>query len=241
MPSEFKKLWSVLSRKEIWLSASSLTDHLCVIKIGSHSAFPGKIRAVSLEGVWVKLDQTKLEKALFLKTQNQLPVEVLGYLIVNEDRYYFVGQISNASDFKISELSLELFLPYRFEMFKLDRRSNFRVKLPESEFFEAVINEYENQACQIRTIVKDVSGGGVRLVCKDSEVFEGLRVDTKIKGSLKPTQEKTIQFEGVIRHFKRQNGYLEFGVMMIEDQIKSTYRLMSLTLTLRKKLMSLGG
>jgi len=227
-----------LARKEVWQEAASLMDHFCVIKTDPDNACPGSVSKITTEGVWIRLDDTKIERSYFETLKDQLPFEVLGYLTVRDDRYYFVGKISRSQDFRMTPFSMEVFLPYQFEMFKLDRRANFRITLPDSDMFKAKIFEHNGKAINLVALIKDVSGGGMRLLCKDVEIAFSFKVNSKIKGELYPTKEKSIQFEGIIRHLKRVNGVTEFGIMITEDQIKSNYRLTALTLTLQRKLIN---
>jgi c-di-GMP-binding flagellar brake protein YcgR len=132
---------------------------------------------------------------------------------------------------------MEVYLPFQFEMFKLDRRSNFRVKLPDSDQFEVKIFECNGKSLNLLARVKDVSGGGLRLLCNEADAACTLEINNKIKGELYPTKDKIIQFEGVIRHLKRSEGVIEFGVMIVEEHIKSSFRLTALTLTLQRKLI----
>jgi len=238
--TEFKKIRSVLARKEVWQEAASLVDHLCVIKMGSDSAFPSSIVKATSEGVWLRFDDSKADRELFMMLHQQFTHEILGYLILREHRYYFVGRLSNQGDFRVFSEASEIFIPYQFEMFKLDRRSNFRVKLPESERFTAGVTEYQGKLIEVTGIVKDVSGGGFRLALREDPIFLNFEIGAKIKGEINPTKEKSILFEAMVRHFKKEGGLIECGVMILEDQIKSSYRLMALTLTLQRKLINLN-
>jgi hypothetical protein len=237
--NDFKKVRSVITRKEIWQEACAVSDHLCAIKLGEDSAYPGIVFQATQEGVWVRLDQTKLERSLWESCQKALPFEILGFLTVKENRYYFVGKTEKKEDFKRTTLGMEIFLSYQFELFKLDRRSNFRVNLDKKDFFKAAILFYDGQAVEIKTLVKDVSGGGFRLIVSDSSQHnKSFQEGSKIRGELYPTKEKSISFEGVVRHSKYFDGFLEVGIMVVEDQIKSSFRLMALTLVLQRQLLN---
>lgn len=235
MSNDFKRLRSLISKKEVWQAASALSDHLCLIKLNSDTVYPGMIAQITPEGVWIKFDETKLQRSEFLDIQKVLPIEILGYLNSKDERYYFLGKLLSSDSFRVTSISIELFVKFQYEMYKLDRRSNFRVKLPEKDLFAAQISHINGKSCDVNSVVRDISGGGLRLAFDPQDKTLEIDVDSKLRGAFFPFGDKKVPFEGCVRHVQRSDEVFECGIMVTEEVIKSSHRLLALALIIQRK------
>lgn len=238
MSADFKKIRSVISRKEVWEKAATLSDHHALVRLGGDQTYLCTVGVFEKEGVWLKFDVNQMTKDLFYQLTRSFPVEMIGYLSVSTDRYYFLGNLKSEADVRVLVDGCQIFVPYQFDMYKLDRRSNFRVKLELNDQIPLKIEAIDGVKKEVFAKVTDISGGGFRAQIPQQEGQIAIKADTILSGEIKPSRDKVITFEGLVKHCTHSNSYYECGVMVFDDQTKSLNRLMALTLIWQKKILS---
>lgn len=235
MNKDFKKIRSLVDRRKIWSQASQ-QEHLIVIKVGDFS-FPARIKSLTENGIWIQVTELPPGVSELKLEARYNEYELLGYLTSAEDRYYFLGILNLSQDYVQVAHTGELFIAFEFEVYELDRRGHFRVRLPDGERLPVHITHWCEQELSYQAQVVDLSGAGLRLQMEEGSKLKDWEVGQRIKGVIYSGPEKTIQFHGEIRHLTLTSGGAQFGLQIVEERMKSSYRLMALTLAWQRKLV----
>lgn len=236
MSKDFKKIRSVLARKEVWKEALRLKHHV-FIRVQDFF-YPGHILTIEKEGVWIVL-QVKYMERLQNLLSSQRATDFVGYLNSNQERYYFYGQALSKQNFLLETYEqASIFIRFDTDLFKLDRRSNFRVRLPDKERFPLLITELNGVPIKLNGLVRDISNQGIGFITGGESLNHNWALGDRIRGRIKSEEDKDIVFDGEVKHCSLPNDHtVRVGVMVIEDKMKSSYRLMSLTLLWQKKIL----
>jgi len=228
----FHKIRSVLERKAIWAKPGAELQ----LKVGDE-VFPARIAGLESAGLWLEI--TKGEQDLGQQVQDlSRESQWLGYLNFPTERYFFVAPVNRVSQ---SEQAIKLWLDYKTELFKLDRRHNPRIHLPPALRFVAFLEEVNGLSVQWPGEIMDLSGGGVRVQIQSPQATKVLGVGTEVLIKIVVHAEKTFHVHGFIRHIQSPTqGMLIFGVEASDEKVKSTIRLQAQALLLQQKLVTAG-
>jgi c-di-GMP-binding flagellar brake protein YcgR len=151
--------------------------------------------------------------------------EFLGYFFLGGEKYYFEGTATvypNRCQFPLPK-----------EMFHLQRRQNYRVRIPLGfqAFFD--IAEINKTPTKIHAKLGDLSSQGCRLIEKESGA--AFKVDDTVKGRLSIGKNTAIELMAQVRHVKIESGNqmvgLEFqGLTPIQEN-----NLFALTMEIHKE------
>ncbi|UYL09151.1 PilZ domain-containing protein [Bdellovibrio sp. SKB1291214] len=152
--------------------------------------------------------------------------EFLGYFFLGGEKYYFEGTATVYSN------RCQFSLPT--EMFHLQRRQNYRVRIPQSyqAFFD--VTEINGSAANIHCKLGDLSSQGCRLV----EKLPGtsFKNNDAVKGKLLINKNSPIELEAEVRHVKTEEGYQYIGIEFQKLSAIQENNLFALTMEIHKEL-----
>ncbi len=238
---DFKKIRSVLTRKEVWKSSYE-NQATCFIKFFDDTKMAQLYKLEDdylifkiAEAAFTKQEQSTLKQRVLDKD-----IEILGFLNNNQERYFFSG-IAKGHDLAFIQEDLLLKLSYRADLFLLDRRGHLRVKIPSSYGLVAHLTKIQNKNIHIQALIVDISANGLKLFIQKRELLLDLEIGFKFFLQIQAGPHKTIAVEAKVRHLSESaDHYTAVGLMIDESQIKSSYRLMALALSLQKKFLQEG-
>lgn len=172
------------------------------------------------------------ENNLVLIPNDQMPLglfQTMAFFQVDQDRFFLNGDL---------EVNLEAaLLNIDTDLFKLERRKSLRAILPNSYPINLLITGVQDKAVFIDGVLIDVSVGGFRFFIPSNPMVDTLPTNTKIKGTLRSKEGKTLVVEGLIRHCLagEVNGVQtnQFGVEIIQSQ-SVTVRMTLLTMAAQR-------
>ncbi|MFN7825327.1 MAG: flagellar brake protein [Pseudobdellovibrionaceae bacterium] len=156
---------------------------------------------------------------------------VIGNFSIDQDRFFFMAPMEydgQEGQFKVD-----------FDIFKLQRRTNFRINVPASVPMYCNIVGVAEESVFHETKVADLSAGGIRLY------FEGqgshLAPGLNVKLSLHPPSGKSLDLTGVVRHVQSvvlNNSIIpQYGIEFQDLTGLQKNRLISMTLELQKRVI----
>lgn len=216
----FEKIRSLLVKKEIFESSVS-GESILTIKFQTDDLF-------QVQCLEVRDDN------LIGRAQEVLPASgvhsVLGFLTIKEDRYFLDGKAVVKGDL--------LAIPTKIETYRLERRKTLRVQVPDSYPIKVILNHLNQKLAYSEGLVLDVSGGGFKFRFLNPAGQIELAAGHLLAGTIHVASGKTIPFEGEIRHLGGSEVF-SFGVEVKDSKIKSSHRLMALSLDLQQRLARL--
>ncbi|QLY24961.1 flagellar brake protein [Bdellovibrio sp. KM01] len=128
--------------------------------------------------------------------------EFLGYFFLGGEKYYFEGTATVYGN--------RCQLPLPKEIFHLQRRQNYRVRIPAGfqAFFD--ITQINNSAVKIHAKLGDLSAQGCRLI--EKETVATFKMGDILKGKLLIAKNSAIQLTAEVRHVKTEGGNQMVGV-----------------------------
>lgn len=120
----------------------------------------------------------------------------LGYFFLGGEKYYFEGTITVSAG--------KYHLPLPQEVFHLQRRQNYRVRIPDG--FQAFFNikAVNNQAQPITGTLGDLSSQGCKVIYKLDAPL--MKVGDSVVGQLVIGKNTPIEIAGTIKHLKIDDG-----------------------------------
>lgn len=149
--------------------------------------------------------------------------EVICSLTLAGEKHYFVSQLN-----KKNGAELLIRIPDKF--FVLQRRQNYRLKIPES--YQALIFIKLSPHGQIQGHLHDLSVGGCRASFDLSEI--SFQLEQEVQGKLQIKGRDPIEFQGLIRHI--QGSTIGFEFIPFTPALES--RVFALTMDLHKEFFS---
>lgn len=160
----------------------------------------------------------------------RLPADVIASFSVGSDRYFM-----NTSLLDMSGGYYEL--DFARDIFHLQRRQSYRIRIPESHRSTYEIGRVNGQPKTITGAVFDVSSGGVRLVMPPNAA--PLSADDEVEGVLNLGQKTALPFKGQIRHVKTETTARQIlGVEFRDLTPTQENRLFSITMELHRELFA---
>lgn len=158
----------------------------------------------------------------------------LGYFFLGGEKYYFEG-IATVS-------SAKYHLPLPKEVFHLQRRQNYRVRIPEGyqSFFN--IKEVNQKAQRIVGNLGDLSSQGCKVIYKLDAPL--MKVGDSVVGQLMIGKNTPIELAGTVKHLKVDDGNKTIQTFGIEFKNLSPIlenKLFALTMEIHKEVFRRPG
>lgn len=212
-PAERSKLFYDLASSKVEILCKGQEDQIFKLKAEGFNSTSGFLECRSDDG-----------KVPFKKQE-----DIIGYFFLGSEKYYFralVHIIQNKMQLLINE-----------NVFQLQRRQNYRVRIPAS--YKAYFNIIDvNGASQsIPGKLADLSGGGCRVIYNMKSPL--MKIDDSVVGTLFIGSRDPIDISGVVRHIKIDapaNTIQTFGIEFTKMTPIIENRLVSLTMDLYKEI-----
>lgn len=149
----------------------------------------------------------------------------LGHFFLNDSKYYFKTTAKFDGNM--------LIIPAETELYHLQRRQAFRVRIPELYHTSFNILELDGKAVNISAILRDFSSQGTRLLLPQPIALNNL--GKKIYGQLSIRGKPNIELRGMIRHVQERPPLVGVEFTPLSSQLES--KLFSITLEIHKQLL----
>lgn len=218
----FERIKSSRERLELFQSLSQLKlDLLC--KAQEDSLFSFKINSVDpkeVRGRLVAID----------KIPSQGGAAVM-QVVLEQDRYFFNCELEISGN----EASFKWDVP----IYKLQRRSSFRIPIPESLEFSLNLIQLNGKAIFWEARVVDFSEGGIKCFLHDPD--RQLSVADSLKLAVHAYHGKNLELEAVVRHAQKvaqyENIHLHYGIEFINVSASVKSKLVALSLDLQRRIV----
>ncbi len=147
-------------------------------------------------GTTITLNPEELKLSQLYVSAKGLPDKDANILIsfnALKDRLFAKTQLSRAADGRH-------FIDTFSELFRLQRRENFRITIPENAPLQAFINQLGEKNLKVKARVVDISLGGALIELPETEHV--ILTNDWIAGVISTEKEVGIQFKGYIRHIR---------------------------------------
>lgn len=206
------KLWVDLGKSKGEVLCKGENDAICKVKINFFNS-----ATTALEGVF--------DGPVTMKTGE----EYLGHFFLGGEKYYFQARAQVAANM--------IQIPLADEVYHLQRRQNYRVRLP--EIYPAYYNiiQVNETAEKIVGRLADLSSQGCRVVYRMDAPL--LKMKDKVIGQLVIGQRAPIEIHGIVRHIKLHEGSKVTQTFGIEFSPLPTIlenKLFAITMELHKEL-----
>lgn len=206
------KLWVDLGKAKGEILCKGHDDALCKVRVNFFNS-----ATTALEGVFDGPVQLKDGE------------EYLGYFFIGGEKYYFQARAQVAANMIVIGIPLELY--------HLQRRQNYRVRLP--EIYPAFYNIVQINSIpqQISGRLADMSSQGCRVVYRMDTPL--LKINDKVVGELVINNRAPIEVKGIVRHIKVHEGNKVSQTFGIEFSPLSSIlesKLFAITMELHKEL-----
>lgn len=164
----------------------------------------------------------------------KLPQPVVVAFSLNAERYFFTTDLKEHSGgFYLLDVSGTIF--------QLQRRENFRVRIPESYGTLVGIGTVNGEPFNLRGNVVDLSAGGCRITIKNQT--PALKAGDKITGELLVGRKPEFPFDGIVRHVKMETKPLgqTLGFEFAAASRALENRIFSITMELHREFFSRRG
>lgn len=161
--------------------------------------------------------------------------DVLCHFFLGSEKYYF------QSELQIWQGKIRL--KVADEVFHLQRRQNYRVRIPENYKANFNIVKVNGKSENIPGQVADISSGGCRVIYKMDAPL--MKMDDTVLGNLLISKRAPIEIEGIVRHIKVDNSAMNgeaqiFGIEFNPLSPLIENKLFSLTMDLYKEIFRRG-
>lgn len=158
--------------------------------------------------------------------------EVLGNFFLGGERYFFKTPVRMDKSFVVLRMDVDLF--------HLQRRQNYRIKIPESYQAQLMIQELAKLAVKIPTQMYDISSGGCRIAMNGDKPL--VEMGDPIKGQVIIGKREPIEIDGVVRHVRSEKSGTNikqiFGVEFKSLSTLTEGKLFSITMDLHREFFS---
>ncbi|MBO9666645.1 MAG: PilZ domain-containing protein [Bdellovibrio sp.] len=181
-----------------------------------------KLRAA----IWSEKSQN-LECTLASTAKLENQEEFLGYFFIGGEKYYFEGRISVTQG--------KFYIPLPKELFQLQRRQNYRVRVPENYQAFFTIVSVNSLPHTVTGNLADLSAQGCKVVSKITALQ--MKVADKVTGHLVIGKNSPIEIQGIIRHIKNEDSLKNLQAIGIEFEKISPIlenKLFALTMEIHK-------
>lgn len=209
---EKAKLWDDMAKARGELMCKGTEDFICKLKV---VLFNPKHQS------W----ECTFASSTLMKDQE----EYLGHFFLGGEKYYFQA--------KAQIVNGKVIIPIPQELYHLQRRQNYRVRIPDG--YQAFYNIIQvNDKPQVITgQLADLSSQGCRVIYRLNAPL--LKVDDKVTGQLQLGKRSPIEVQGVVRHIKvddKDNIIQTFGIEFTPLPTILENKLFAITLELHKEI-----
>lgn len=166
---------------------------------------------------------------LSLPTKEQ---ELLGNFFIGGERYFFKTPVRVENDVVILRMDADLF--------HLQRRQNYRIKIPDSYQAQFLITSHNKRPIKLSGQIYDLSSGGCRVSLAAADPI--LETEDRIDGHIAIGNREPLEIEGTIRHHKiEKSGALTKQIFGVEFKPLSTQiegKLFAITMDLHREFFS---
>lgn len=148
----------------------------------------------------------------------------LGHFFLNEEKYYFKYKAHYEGDY--------LIIPFEVELYHLQRRQTFRVRIPESYPTAFNVIELAGKPSAMRGKLRDFSSQGAKLILP-APLSPDMH-EKKIYGQLIIKDFPPLELRGIIRHVQERPALIGIEFSPLSSQLEA--KLFSLSLELHKQL-----
>ena len=120
--------------------------------------------------------------------------ELLSNFFIGGERYFFRTPVRVENQLAIIKIDNELF--------HLQRRQNYRIKIPENYLAQILISELNKALVKLTGNINDLSSGGCRVTLMSAT--PELEIGDKISGHIVIGRRESLEIEGTIRHHKTE-------------------------------------
>lgn len=152
--------------------------------------------------------------------------DFLGYLFLGGEKYYFEGKFQAQQDF------CSLSLPA--ELYHLQRRQNYRVRVPDGYAASFNIVSANGKAANIAGRLADLSSQGCRVLYSHDNF--SLKVEDHVLGYLIIEKKVPLELQGLIRHIKLTDGGQICGIEFSPLSSILENKLFAITMELHKEI-----
>ncbi|HEY8271558.1 MAG TPA: PilZ domain-containing protein [Pseudobdellovibrionaceae bacterium] len=158
--------------------------------------------------------------------------DILGNFFIGGERYFFKSSVRTDADIVILRMDTELF--------HLQRRQNYRIKIPENYPAALHLSSYNDTSINLKGQLADLSCGGCRVVvAADLPLFE---IGGHIDGKIIIKNRDPLAIEGILRYHKFEKSISNprqiFGVEFISLTALMEGKLFALTMELHREFFS---
>lgn len=118
--------------------------------------------------------------------------ELLGNFFLGGERYFFKSPVKVDSDVVVLRMDGDLF--------HLQRRQNYRIKIPENYQASLLISSVNKKDLKLSGQLYDLSSGGCRVVL--TATTPELKSGDSLSGHIVVGKRESLEFEGTIKHHK---------------------------------------
>lgn len=223
MKAPFEKVRSNIEKKRIFERMAASQGKI-VLKDAQDRMFDFHCVSLSQEGAVGVLDPKHPQTS----AQN---LEILGQFQIEEDRYFINGKMAILGD--------QVVVSMEGEVFKLQRRSNFRIALPPSLPMYANITQIAGKPAALEVRLADMSAGGCRIYFPEGG--PNLASGVEIQIVLHPPSGRDFDFKAVIRHTQsvvyKNEIQAQYGIEFLEIPRATHQRLTSLVMDLQHRII----
>lgn len=206
------KLWQDLAQAKAELLCKGQEDAVCKLRVSLYNP-----RSLSLECVF--------ESTTTLKPQE----EYLGHFFIGGEKYYFqaVAQVHQG----------KVIVPLPQELYHLQRRQNYRVRIPDgyTAYYNIVQVNGGNQ--KIIGQLADLSSQGCRVIYRMDAPL--MKVGDQVTGHLVIGKRAPMEIQGIVRHIKVDEGnkvIQTFGIEFTPLPPIMENKLFALTMEIHKEI-----
>ncbi len=156
---------------------------------------------------------------------------MISSFMLGGDKYFFQAEAQYDDG--------EVFFMTAFDLFHLQRRQNYRVKIPESYNATMSIEEINGQAVKLKAQLYDISSGGCRMVYESGKII--LKMDDFMKTRVIIGRKDPMEISAMVRHIAPDPLNKKAHVLGLEFKPLSPNmesRLFAITMDLHRELFS---
>lgn len=158
--------------------------------------------------------------------------ELLGNFFLGGERYFFKTPVKVDGDVVVLRMDADLF--------HLQRRQNYRIKIPENYQATLLISSVNRLGVKLSGQISDLSSGGCRVILTASEPL--LKPDDVLDAHVVVGKRDSLEIEGIVRHHKVEKGAaITKQVFGVEFKTLSSLiegRLFAITMDLHREFFS---
>lgn len=209
-PEEKIKLWQDLAQAKAEIICKGHADSLCKVKAALY------------------LSSLQILECQFQGSPLSPQEEYLGYFFIGGEKYYFKAKAA------LHEGKLRIGIPA--ELWHLQRRQNYRVKIPSGFAATYDIAEVNGAPQKIAGKLADLSSQGCRVVYQLKNPL--MKVGDAVIGNLQIDNKTPFAVQGLVRHIKVDEGnqFIQtFGIEFTPLDAITENKLFAITMEIHKR------